>query len=580
MSAHLQITFKRGDRIGDDIEIRDVLGIGGFGVVYLAFHRQTKTVYALKTFRDEFLNDAKTREQFRKEARIWVDLEHHVNLVRAYQVLEFQGRLFIALEYIAPNDDGLNSLDGYLQKTQPDLKQTLEWAIQFCDGMTHAYAKGIRCHRDIKPANIMVTQNKVLKISDVGLAGALVSSPKPQGVVVDVRKDKAGMSILTVQGAAGTPTHMPPEQFVGASLCDARSDIYSFGVVLYQMRNRGGLPFLARLPKNNSERESMRFWMEMRQLHEQAETPKLNSRLQPIIRRCLEKDARQRYQTFGELRQDLAAVLKSEFGEVFVPPPVRELEAWEFCNKGAALAALGQEDQALICYDEALQLAPQFTHAWNNKGASLKKAGRYAEALDCFDEAIRIDPRFPLAWGNKGDCLNSLNKFSEALSCLDRALRLDSKSAGLWLNKGNIFLGLGRMDEASQCFENALRLNPNYAAAWYRQGLCFHTLGQLEDAIRSFDKAIELHPGEIGAWCTKATCLSGLGRSEEALKVITGASLIAPLPTFGWFVKAGIEEELNRKTEAAKSLRRFLAEAGESDAELVEYAKERLRFLQ
>ncbi len=302
MSAHPQIAFKRGDRIGDDIEIHDVLGIGGFGVVYLAYHRQTRSAYALKTFRDEFLNDAKTREQFRKEARIWVDLEHHANLVRAYQVLEFQGRLFIALEYIAPNEDGLNSLDGYLQKAQPDLKQTLEWAIQFCDGMTHAYTKGIRCHRDIKPANIMVTQNKILKISDVGLAGVLVSSSKSQGLVVNVRSDKSGMSLLTVHGAAGTPTHMPPEQFVDAALCDARSDIYGFGVVLYQMRNRGGLPFLARLPKDNSERETVRFWMEMRQLHEQAEIPTLNSRLQPIIRRCLEKDARSRYQTFEELR--------------------------------------------------------------------------------------------------------------------------------------------------------------------------------------------------------------------------------------------------------------------------------------
>ena len=72
------------------------------------------------------------------------------------------------------------------------------------------------------------------------------------------------------------------------------------------------------------------------------------------------------------------------------------MEAWELCNKGAALAALGQDEQALGCYDEALSLTPQFANAWNNKGVSLKRAGRVTEALDCFDEAIRIFDMVPV----------------------------------------------------------------------------------------------------------------------------------------------------------------------------------------
>lgn len=568
--------FRKGDRIGDDYEVRDVLGAGGFGIVYLVYHRQTKSAYALKTFRDELLNDARTREQFRKEARIWVELERHPNLVRAYQVTEFQGRLFVALEYIAPNEDGLNSLDGYLRQSQPELRQSLEWAIQFCDGMIHAHAKGIRCHRDIKPANIMVTQNRILKISDVGLAGVFSATPKSQGIIVNVRNNAVGMSLLTVEGAVGTPTHMPLEQFADAALCDARSDIYSFGVVLYQMRNRGQLPFLARLPQGNSEKEMMRFWVEMRKLHAEAPVPKLNSRLQPIIQRCLEKDARRRYQTFGQLREDLAAVLKRECGAIFAPPPARDLEAWELCNKGAALAVLRQDEQALVCYDEALRLAPQFADAWNNKGLSLRNAGRTEEALVCFEEAIRINPRLPQAWINKGNCLRDMGRYTDAMSCLDRALNLDSSSTSYWLNKGDILLGLGRMDEASECFTNAVRLNPLSAPAWYRQGLYYQSLGKMHEAIGCFEKSIELHPTDIASWCSKATCLSALSRNEEALEVINGALAVAPLPAFGWFIKAGIEEQLNRVSEAAKSLRQFLAEAGDSDAEMIEYAKERL----
>jgi tetratricopeptide (TPR) repeat protein len=442
--------------------------------------------------------------------------------------------------------------------------------------MIHAHAKGIRCHRDIKPANIMVTQNRILKISDVGLAGVFSTTPKSRGISISLRENGTGMSLLTVEGAVGTPTHMPPEQFTDAALCDARSDIYSFGVVLYQMRNRGQLPFLARLPQDNSEMEMMRFWGEMRKLHAQEPAPKLKSRLQPIVERCLEKDARSRYQNFFELRVDLAAVLKREFGELFVPPAARDLEAWEFCNKGAALAALGQDDQALVCYDEALRLEPQFANAWNNKGVSLKKAGRTREALNCFDEAIRIDPRLPHAWANKGDCLAKFERFGDAVICLDRGLNLDPSSTGCWLNKGNILLGLGRIDEASKCFANALRLNPLYAAAWYRHGLCYQAQRRMSEAIECFEKSIELHPAEIAAWCSKATCLSALNQNEEALEVLNRALAFAPLPPFGWFIKAGIEEQMNRMSEAAASLRRFLAEPGDSDEETIQFAEARL----
>jgi serine/threonine-protein kinase len=161
--------YKKGDIIGADYEVRDVLGAGGFGIVYLVYHRQTKSAYALKTLRDELLNDRRTRELFLKEARIWVELERHPNIVRACHVAEFQGCVFIALEYIAPNEDGLNSLDGFLASGQFDFRQGLKWAIQFCDGMIHAHGKGLRCHRDIKPANIMVAQSNILKISDMGL---------------------------------------------------------------------------------------------------------------------------------------------------------------------------------------------------------------------------------------------------------------------------------------------------------------------------------------------------------------------------------------------------------------------------
>jgi hypothetical protein len=155
--------LKKDDMIGERYQIFDFLGEGGFGIVHLVYSHEINTVYALKTFRDEYLNDTETKNRFRKEAQIWIDLEWHPYLVRAYLVDEIGGRLFIAMEYIGPDEQGLNSLDAYLKHQPPDLTQSLLWAIQVCHGMEYAYSRGIRAHRDIKPANIMITQNGHVK---------------------------------------------------------------------------------------------------------------------------------------------------------------------------------------------------------------------------------------------------------------------------------------------------------------------------------------------------------------------------------------------------------------------------------
>src|SRR6185436_12914163 len=197
-------------------EIHDVLGEGGFGIVYLAYHRPSGTVMALKTFRDEHFENAEARALFRKEAQIVVDLDPHPHLVRAYMVDEIHGRLFIGLEFIAPDDDGLNSLEGHLRRRPPDLAQSLRWAIQFCHGMEFAEAHGLRCHRDIKPANIMIDASGRLLISDFGLAGAISAAKKGAATTVQAEGAEGG------GGVYGTPTHMPPEQFLGGDRCDER----------------------------------------------------------------------------------------------------------------------------------------------------------------------------------------------------------------------------------------------------------------------------------------------------------------------------------------------------------------------
>lgn len=304
-------SLKKGDYIGQKYEVVAVLGEGGCGTVYLVYYNLHKQFYALKTFKGEYLNSKPVRDRFRKEAQIWIDLDKHPYLVRAYWVEEIYGRLFIGMEFIAPIDKGgPNSLDEYLRKSPPNLNQSLLWAIQFCHGMEYAYSKGIKAHRDIKPANIMIDHTRSVRISDFGLAGIIDS-----GIINSGEREQMKLSTnqyQTIVGTSmGTPAYMPPEQFIDVSACDERSDIYSFGIVLYQMVSKGQLPFNVENPNH--------YWAAMKHLHSESQIPTLDSLLFPHIQKCLAKDKGKRYQSFKELRLGLEKILTQLTGEEFIP---------------------------------------------------------------------------------------------------------------------------------------------------------------------------------------------------------------------------------------------------------------------
>lgn len=540
--------YKKGDFIGQKYEVHDVLGIGGFGIVYLVYSHETESVYALKTFRDEYLEDSQTRDRFRKEAQVWIDLERHPYLVRASFVDEISGRLFIATEYIAPDEEGLNSLDAFLRRRPPDIAQSLKWGIQFCHGMEYAYSKGIRAHRDIKPANILIGQDRSVKISDFGLAG-VIGQARISGVKLDIQNNKVGFSCQTMEGSGfGTPTHMPPEQFTNAAACDERSDIYSFGIVLYQMATGGNLPFLANLPRN--EEEHKQFWQDMHRLHSQAPVPRLDSPLYPIIQRCLEKDPNRRYRSFKDLRADMEPILKRLTGEVVKLPEQKELDAWELGNKGTALASLNELREAIACFDSALRINPEIAGIWNNKGAALNRRGRYQEAIACLNRSLVIDPTSAHAWLNRGNALHCLDSLQDAIDCYNRVLKIDYLNVDAWNNKGNVLNDLGDFEEAIVCFDNAIEIDQMCAEAWLNKGNALNSLGEHQEALSSFNKALKIHPMYAEAWYNKGNTLDDLGKIQEAMSCFDRALKINPDYPDAWNNKGVILEKLGNFQEA------------------------------
>ncbi len=533
------VPYKEGDFIGQKYEVYGILGMGGFGVVYLVYSHETKDVYALKTFQDEYLQDAETRDLFRKEANVWADLERHPYLVRAYFVDEVFRRLYIAMEFISPRLDdrqGLNSLEGYLKHRPPDLAQNLRWSIQFCHGMEYAYSKGLRCHRDIKPDNIMISQDKTIKITDFGLAG-----------VLDVSRT---ISDKTMEGrGVGFPYYMPPEQFENAASCDESSDIYSFGTVMYQMAADGQLPFK---PKNGTGLEWYR-------CHSKSPVPKLSSPLFLIIQQCLEKKPGRRYQTFKDLREDLERLLKHQTGEVIKPPEIdNKFEVWELGNKGVSLDKLGRNEEAICFHDRAIKLDPSNAKSWNNKGINLHKLSRFEDAICCYDKSIELNPMVAAVWDNKGSSLDKLGRYEEAIYFHDKAIKLDQSLAAAWNNKGNSLDKLGRCDEAINCYDKAIDLDVKYAEAWYNKGHSLHSLDRFEDAIRCYDKSNELNPMVAATWNNKGVILDKLGRFDEALNCYDKAIDLHVEYAEAWYNKGRSLHSLDCFEESIRSFNKAI----------------------
>jgi len=199
---------------------------GGMGIVYFVEHLGWRKNLAVKTIRPEFLRDEKITKAFIREAETWINLGLYPNAVNCFYVRQMGGLLRIFTEYV----DGGSLKKALSEGRIGDFRTILDLVIQFCHGMGYAHRKGL-IHRDIKPANCLLTKDGALKITDFGLTKALGMVVPELGGLLISRVEEGSVSLLG--GGAGTPEYMAPEQFEGRA--DFSSDIYSFGVMLYEM---------------------------------------------------------------------------------------------------------------------------------------------------------------------------------------------------------------------------------------------------------------------------------------------------------------------------------------------------------
>ncbi|MFC2168602.1 protein kinase [Acidobacteriota bacterium] len=270
----------RGTIFAGRYEIIEELGKGGMGRVYRVEDKKIKKEIALKLIKPEIASDKKTIERFKNELTTARDIRHK-NVCGMFDLGEEKGQHYITMEYVSGGD-----LKRFIQRSKRlDTGTAISIAQQVCDGLSEAHNLGV-VHRDLKPNNIMIDDNGNARIMDFGIARTV----KGKGIT--------GSGVMI-----GTPEYMSPEQ-VEAKDIDQRSDIYSLGIIMYEMLT-GRLPFEADTPfaigvkhKSETPKNPKEF------------NPQIPDDLSGVILKCLEKEKESRYQDVGDVRAELSNIKK------------------------------------------------------------------------------------------------------------------------------------------------------------------------------------------------------------------------------------------------------------------------------
>jgi serine/threonine protein kinase len=482
------------------------------GILEQARKLRNESMVAIKVMRPEF-SGAKSLNAFRHEARLWLEIAGHPNVIQLKEVIRLSNELGLVLEYV----DGGTLRDVLEQSEKLGIDKTLEIAVEICDGMEHLHSTLEILHRDLKPSNVLLSLDGTPKITDFGLAKAKKGVEFPGAVI-----------------AGGTLGYMSPEQMKNPEMIDRRSDIYSFGVMLYEMVT-GNRPI-----KRSSQ------WT-----FPDKGIPK---DLQLIILRCLEENPAKRFGSFDEIKANLLAVAKEQ-GFLFPLPPIPDvpLEAglisWanhmvreiaSFPSRNVAFHAaqssgpivehsmlgVGQEDGDNDRYDsgQAQDLEQGFLNRhdhWIMRFATestnidwKKMCSTHQDLRDRLSKSLSSDGVSFYRWYQKGMGLLALGCYGEALACFDHIISPSADDGRTWdvrgrteygpacLGKGLALLELGRKSEAEEILSKAMEA-------------CFYPLGFRGSYIGQVPGRIQLDERDVLEYGTKGSQISVVRCAKE-----------------------------------------------------------------
>ncbi len=386
--------FKPGDKLDAQWTIRKIIDSGGMATVYLIVS-PNDVLLAAKTFKHRFFNSPPVTDLFIQEAQNWINLPAHPNVVEARYVRKIEGKPYIFLDFVSGCTLREILWQGYSFETG------LNYAIQICQGMAHVHNAGL-IHRDLKPENILVHEfyPYEIKITDLGIAK--VKQRLNELTHPPVTGPSAGEKVSDFHG---TPLYMAPE--LVSKIDSFASDIYSFGVLLFEMLTRQHpfpqiselFHYFNNLPQGDPEGRIVPIFVG--QLPDPQElNPIIPDELKELICRCINIDPNLRH------------------------------------------------EEALDCFDQCLKFNPQHVNSWSSKGNVLTKLQRYDEAERCLEMALQINPRDPNSINNMLVLYSTQKKFREALDWSDQLMEINPDYPSLAFNRASILFELNRIEEA------------------------------------------------------------------------------------------------------------------------------------
>jgi tetratricopeptide (TPR) repeat protein len=315
---------------------------------------------------------------------------------------------------------------------------------------------------------------------------------------------------------------MPPEQFRHGSNIDQRSDIYSFGIVLYEIITGGQLPFkLGKVPDGH-------LFEYFHKLHLTYELPKLNNPLFPIIERCLKKLPDDRYSSFGEIRSELEKLYLKANGKPYIIKSKEEMSASDHINFAVSYQLLGDLKKAIQHIDAALKDIPGFPIALNNKASFLMMAGKANEAIEIWGGLTKSNPELGRPYYNLGNLLLQQKQFKDAISYYGKAVQIEPDYVPALINQAIAYQELRDAPNALKLYEQAIGFNPGDAQIHYNYAFLCYQVNELTLAEESFRTVLKLNPRHLSAYNYLGLCYLNKDKPEIAIEVFQKALAIDP----------------------------------------------------
>jgi eukaryotic-like serine/threonine-protein kinase len=505
-----------GTRLGP-YEVLSPLGAGGMGEVYRARDTRLDRLVAVKVLPPGAADDRSFQDRFQREARTISSLSHP-NICALFDIGEQDGRPFLVMEYLAGQ-----TLAERLAAGPPPIADALAWAVQIADGMARAHAAGI-VHRDLKPGNIMLVDDGPVKILDFGLAKQFAAGSE----------DATALHATEMGITSGTVAYMSPEQALGERI-DHRSDIFSFGVLLYELFG-GTRPFTGR----NA------FSVMHQILHDEPKPlpralPSVPEPLGRLIARMLAKAPDERPQMMLEVGQWLRTIARGDSEAMpegasarRAPASVATSPSWFRWAPGRrptgrSWAAAGLV--LLIAAAAAATLVP-----------SIRDRGLDAFRTPSPSDAAGADagtPTTAFEWTTRGRALlqrfDRLGNVDGALDACQRAVALEPENAFAHTCLAEALVRKDRltpdpqwMRQATEAAQRSVDLNPDLAAAHVALGLVRLRSSQLDDGRAAFGRAIDLDPLAAKAYVGIGEYHQARGEARQAEAAYREAARLAP----------------------------------------------------